>query len=261
MKNRCEQAVSQGFGRGIRLLLPIALLSILGGCAVIDTSVMDSAIPLMGGEVKAMTYFISGIEQNSLVYTAEFPEDDDNDRIANAKADLGLKVGIGIGNNMELDISTLAFSAPLGKAALKIGIMDDGTNAVAIMPGVYSYKGTGPHEFNPGGSDQRFEGEYESAGLELPILYTHREGKAGKISICGKIGYNSLDYKRIDHYYPVTYTGEYETLYGALVINPQLKIWKIVLSPEGGIHGIKTDSGKFTLVPTLNLGIGIELGK
>lgn len=261
MKNRCEQAVSQGFGRGIRLFLPIALLSILGGCAVIDTSVMDSAIPLKGGEVKAMTYFISGIEQNSLVYTAEFPEDDDNDQTANAKADLGLKVGIGIGKNMELDISTLAFSAPLGKVSLKIGIMDDGANAVAIMPGVYSYKGTGPHEFNPGGSDQRFEGEYRSAGLELPILYTHREGKAGKITICGKLGYNSLDYKRIDNHYPVTYTGEYETIYGALVINPQLKIWKIVLSPEGGIHGIKTDNGKFTLVPTLNLGLGIELGK
>lgn len=256
-----DKARDQRQWKAIRLILPLGLLIVLSGCAVIDTSVMDSAIPLKAGEVKAITYLDAGIEQNSLVYTPVIVDEDNNTTSAGSKPDLGLKIGVGLGGNTELDVSTLAFSAPLGKASLKIGLWDNNTSAVAIMPGVYSYRGTGPHEFSPGGSDLMYRGEYKSTGVELPVLYTRREGTSGRLTLCAKLGYNWLNYTRRDIADDVIDSGEHEGLYSGLVVSAQLKLWKIVLITEGGAYAIKVLRGKGTVVPVLNLGVGIDLGK
>ena len=244
----------------IHLIFLNLILLFGAACAVIDTSVLDTAIPLKPGKIKAMTYLVSGIEQNSMIFSPTLPADEDNGRNANAGTDLGIKLGIGIAKNVELDVSSLAFSSPIGKIALKIGLGDDGRNALAIMPGAYSLRGSGPGNSSPGGSNAKFSGKYSSAGFEIPVLFTHRDSKNGRMTLCAKFGYNHLEYERTSLSYNVVDNGTYESFYTGLVANAQIKIWKIVIIPEGGFYTFQVSNGKISVVPVLNFGIGFDLG-
>jgi len=243
------------------LPLIVGLLLYLSGCAVIDTSTLDTAIPLKPGKIKVMTYAVSGVEQNSLIFSPGLPEDDDNDRVAGSKMDLGIKLGVGVGDHVELDASALAFSSPLGKLALKVNILDNGTNAISLQPAIYSYRGTGPEHFNPGGDDRNFRGKYRSNGSELPVLLTHRNTANSNVTLCAKLGYNSLHYERRDLANQLADSGDYDSFYGGLLANAKIKFWKIAIIPEGGVYAVQVHQGKFSLVPVLNLGLGFDMGE
>ncbi len=237
--------------------LTINLLA-LTGCAVIDSTSLESAVPLQPGKVKVITYLGAGLDQNRMVYTPGLAEDEDNQTTGNTQASLGLKLGLGITQGLEIDISALANSSDLGKVSVKMLVIQDSTKAFSIMPGIYRYSGEGPLEFNPGGPEYIFRGKYKSTGAELPFLFTVSNSKNTSATFCAKIGYNHLDYSRKDNAGIIIDDGYYDSIYTGLLATFRLKVWKFVFLPEIGAYAYPVKRGVFTIQPVLNFGLGMD---
>lgn len=235
---------------------------ILGtGCAVIDSSVLDSAVPLEPGKFKAISYLGGGLDQNRMIYSTNLPDGEYNQTSANVRGVSGLKFGLGITRGTELDLSSIVEEKLSGKLALKVLLHRDSTLSISMMPGVYRYAGFAPGEFNPGGSDLPFSGNYDSRGVELPLLITYPNTAKSSITLCAKIAYNRLQYDRHSNHDANTDIGTYNALISGLIASFRVKAWYFLILPEIGVYAYPVKNGKYNLMPILNLGVGIDFWK
>jgi hypothetical protein len=234
------------------LLISLALL-LLCGCAVMDTSVMDTAEPLKPGEVKLETFTSTGLVLESTVF-------DENEEAGEShKAVMwpvtGLKMGLGIADKAEFGAKAWLSHFSLGtKVYLKYLFGQEGKNYYSIIP-AFTYAGV--KEGNQDG-DLFTDYEYKSIGAELPILATHKVSEAVSLTAAARLNYNMLEYHYNDGDGYVVKRGPYTIVHGGLQVNARFKLSVLVLTPEVGVEFVPVVNGDFTVLPDAGLTLGLQ---
>ncbi|MCK9583940.1 MAG: hypothetical protein M0R69_03395 [Candidatus Cloacimonetes bacterium] len=238
------------------LKLACALLALsLSACAVIDISILDTALPVAPQEYQIAVFQALGLDLKSVVYD-EYSSDEPG-----ASADIvsGIKTNISL--NPELDLQARAYSASNswgGKIGLKKLMYQEGRNYLALAP-AFSYV----QEMN---NENDFD--VQVFGAEMQILFSQKWGnQSGTIAIRGN--YNKyLEEIRHDEELPDirpdeegpywVENKEYDVLHAGIRANLCLKYKFLYFIPEIGVEGIPVKNGVFTVLPSFGYALGIE---
>ncbi len=243
-----------------RLLAAAVLVSILAmssGCAIMSTSVMETAETIEQGHLKFGADYNMGLEMTSLI----FLEDDDSEtfvatEMAGGEA-WGFKLGYGITDNTELNAKLWASVGGLGgrlyaKRALSVS---DPHLSMAIAPGITFV--TTESDDDDEGSLEGYIAEVNSFGGEIPFIVTYRFNDV--VAVTGIVRY-SLD--SIEIAFP---EGPLEDLNDSWLLHRfgfingwSLDLGSFYLRPEMGVEMATQINGNFGYVPILGLGAGFE---
>ncbi len=229
------------------------------GCAVMDTSLMDTADTLPTGDIRAVTYGVFGINPNTLVNTPEIDHEQYNSTKVKQRFMTGHKIGLGLAQNVELDCSFQSMFGAMN-LGIKLKLMDNGTTKLAVMPGAFYLSNEGPSFSNEDNGTEIY-GEQYASGLELPIMLTVKQNRAVSLNFGAKLGYLMLDYYRSegsDSPQRSVCQGELNTSYTTLSVGMIIRYRRLLISPEIGVTRIGTSDGSDESVPLVNLGIGLD---
>jgi len=233
------------------------VLTLSSGCAVMSTSVMETAETIEQGHLKVGADYNMGLEMTSLI----FLEDDDSEtfvatEMAGSEA-WGLKLGYGITDNTELNAKLWTSIGGLGgrlyvKRALAVS---DPHLSMAVAPG-FTFVTT-ESEDDDEGSLEAYIAEVNSFGGEIPFIVTYRFNDV--VAVSGIVRY-SLD--SIEIAFP---TGPLEDLNDSWLLHRfgfingwSLDLGAFYLRPEVGVEMATQINGNFGYVPILGLGAGFE---
>lgn len=243
-----------------RLTIAVVLLGVLvlsSGCAVMSTSVMETAEVVEAGHFKFGADYNMGLEMTSLI----FLEDDDSEtfvatEMAGAEA-WGFKLGYGMTDNTELNGKLWASVGGMGarfyaKHALDVA---DPHLSMAVAPGLTFV--TTESDDDDEGSLEEYLAEVKTFGGEIPFIVTYRFND--HIAVTGIARY-SLD--SISIAFP---EGALEDLNDTWMLHRFgfINGWSVdmgpfYLRPEIGIEMATQINGSFGYVPIVGLGAGFE---
>ncbi len=257
--------------RLILLLLLLVILSLLTGCAIIDSSNLESAQNLEPGRVKMITYQGAALSTHRMLSDTITDYDTDDDIVVYDTPDIyystGFKFGVGLTQRDEIDLSALLPNCY--KLAWKHRFTEDSLRVqLALMPAVSISSGDDRYIFLEGlnGQYEKYFREYNSRTIELPLLVTIAR-ESISMTACFKAGYNHIsytDYWREDtweHTPAVLDKGTFDTVMVGLILTPRIKLSSIVLIPEAGLYYYRTNEGNLNFVPVWNLGLGLDFGR
>lgn len=245
---------------------------ILSGCAVIDSSNLDTAQNLAPGRLKILHYQGYSLNTHRLLSDTILDYDGYNELeisgASNGYYNQGIKFGVGLTNRDEINISFL--TPAVAKIAWKHRLSNDSLRVQrALMPSVMV---GGGEDRNIGfldginGSYRTYWRSYSSNTVELPFMVTIKQNHYS-MTACLKVGYNRIkytDYWREDpsEYEPsIIEKGVFDNYMAGLIFTPRVKLFSVVLMPEVGIYGYETIDGSLNFVPVWNFGIGFESGE
>jgi hypothetical protein len=232
----------------------LAVLVLTSGCAVMSTSVMETAETVEPGHLKLGADYNVGIELTSLI----FLEDDESGtfiatEMAGGEA-WGFKIGVGL--NTDLNAKLWASVGGMGgrlyaKHALAAS---DPHLSMAVAPGI-TFVTTDSDD--DGGSLDEYIAEVHSFGGELPFIVTYRFNDV--VAVTGIVRY-SLD--SIGIAFP---EGTFDELNDTWLLHRfgiingwSLDLGAFYLRPEIGVEMATRINGSFGYVPIVGLGAGFE---
>lgn len=245
----------------MKYLLGLFVLIIMTGCAVMDTSVMDTAEPLEQGHVKMETFTSSGLILESTVYNEEEEGFDyeDNPRKALIWPLIGLKFGIGVSDSTEVGVKGWASIGSIGaKAYLKYQLDRQDDVYYALMPAL-TYTGIDNNDSNTDDVDSsNRDYKYKSVGVELPLLVTKKFSEYISLTAALRANYNYFQYQYIDGNGERIKRGPFNVVHGGVLGNARLKLIYLVLTPEVGIEVVPVINGDLTILPNWGLTLGLQ---
>jgi len=238
----------------------LLLLLLLSGCACMDLSSQDSAVPISPQKVSAALIISNGVDVSGTYYT-EGPDDLDPDEL-NGGLMAGFKLAGGLAPKADLIFRTSAnsghwqmyavhgkYDSNLYKLGLKYLVWQKDLHYVSVLPSGFmidaSHRGVGdgmPRDF-----------DYLIRGLEGQLLYTYQPSKyiSGSVIARGNL-YNIS--KTING----TKMGPYNTASYGLRLNLKLNAWIFHLTPEYGWEVFPIVNGDTIVEPSISLGGGIK---
>jgi len=229
----------------LKLACALLLLS-LSACAVIDISILDTALPVAPETYQIAAYQALGLDLRSVVY------DEDSSDESGASADLvnGIKTNISL--NPELDLQARAYFSSNswgGKLGLKKLMYQEGRSYLALAP-AFSYV----QETN---NDNNFD--VQVFGAEMQILFSQKWGnQSGTIALRGNYNKYLEDIRHDDEEHYWIENKEYDVVHGGIRANVCLKYKFLYFIPEIGVETIPVINGVFTVLPSFGYAIGIE---
>lgn len=227
------------------------------GCAVIDSSNLETANNLRKGQFKAIAYVSEQATVHRMIYANQLAPNNDEESDKTSTT-IGIKLGMGLSNKTEVDLSVAGPFTFNAKAAVKNRLSpDDAWIQIAVMPGIQYGKGIDDVSF----WTDEYYADYTSMGLDLPLLLSHKFSKCFSTTACLKTSVYHIKFKKIDNCSDaVMEQGTFDTLISGVSFTPRLKVWKFVLLPEAGIYYYKTRYDKDVFQPAYHLGIGFDTG-
>ncbi len=236
----------------IRFALLIALALLFGACAVIDTSTLDTAIPVPHRHVEVSYYNALGLDLYSLVYS-DYDEMEDNENVALPMPVNGFNFGYGLTEDAEIGARFwTSFLNVGGRAYLKYLLNHENNSYVAIVPGItYIFRAV-----------DKVNDDYvntKSFGPELQLLYTYRHNQFLSFTLAARGNINQIT-EQIDFYNDSDeINGPYLVYHGGVRGNFELRLGKLLFIPELGAELVNVRNGKLTLLPTTGVSLGLEL--
>ncbi len=232
----------------------VVLLMFLSGCAVMNTSMMETAETTKPGHPKFGVEYGYGLDLTTTMLITGVDPDSTN---FNAKRLLslpvyGMKAGLGLTDDMDINGKIwVSFGGAGCKVYLKHQLPTDSEKtSIAIMPGL---------TFVTTESDEEDEGddfieivEINSYGFELPFLATYRVGKA--LAFTGMARYSadfiSIVEADIDEAFMLNRLG--------FVGGMSLELGPFYLRPEVGVEMATPKNGSFGAAPIFAIGAGFD---
>jgi hypothetical protein len=234
----------------IRYLLVLWLLMLLSGCAVMDLSTLDTAVPVAPAKVQVAPYQAIGLDMSSVVYNDEAQDDDEH--FASVDLATGIKANISVREDMDLQLRGYIGTGKSrgAKLGIKKLVLHKGNHYMAIAP-AFNWISDKP-------SDSE-ESDYKAFGIELQLLNTYHIGGVS-ITMVARGNYSRLMLDR-SIYGSISGTDirEYDIVHGGLRANLCLKAKHLYIIPEIGFEFVPVINGKLSMIPTLGWTIGLEL--
>lgn len=228
----------------LRLLALTAALALSAGCAMLDISTLDTAIPLERGQIEVSAWESSGVELDESLWNANVSE-------LGVSATSGVTFSYGIADRGELSARLYTSGDKLGtKLSLKYLIGQDGKNYFALIPGgniVYYYD-----------VEDDLDKRGKLYGTELQILYTHRENRniAWTAALRGNFSRYLEEFSDSDDI--VAENGPYNIFHYGVRGNLELGLSSFKLLPEIGVELFPVTAGEYRLAPIFGLGLSKE---
>ena len=245
------------FRQLIAAVVLAATLALTSGCAVMSTSVMETAETIEQGHVKLGADYNMGLEMTSLI----FLEDDDSETfIATEMAGgetWGLKLGYGVTRNTELNAKFWVSVGGLGgrlyaKRALSV---PDPHLSMAVAPGI-TFVTTESEDDNEG-SLEEYIAEVRSFGGEIPFIVTYRFNDFVAVTGIVRYSLDSIEIAFPDG--PLDGLNDTWLLHRFGFINGwSVDLGTFYIRPEVGIEMATQINGDFGYVPIVGLGAGFE---
>ncbi len=237
--------------RKISLYL-VVLLMFLSGCAVMNTSMMETAETVEPGHPKFGVEYGYGLDLTSTMFITSV----NNETNFNATGLLslpvyGMKAGIGLTDKMDINGKVWISLGGVGsKVYLKYRLPYDSEKAsLAIMPGVTFVTTESDEEEEENTLDIA---EINSYGFEVPFLATYRIGKA--LAVTGMARYSadfiSIVEADIDEAFMLNRFG----VVGGL----SLELGPLYFRPEVGVEMAAQKYGSFGAAPIFAIGAGFD---
>lgn len=213
----------------LRSLFFVIVVVIFSGCATVNTTLLDSAIPMGAGKIKTDFEVAHTLDLSIL-----------NGTITN----YGVKSTIGVSDNE--DIILRGYVAPSSMGAgifLKHNLIknDEKKRWISIVPGINIVRSTEKYTY-----DGVEHGHIGSFGLTLPIVMTH--GKKWENS--SLIARYSIDWLRVNKiYYPIN---RFNTS-----VNFQTRLRSLIVTVEVGAEHVFQGSDFVRTVPSFGIALGL----
>jgi len=234
-----------------------ALLVLSSGCAIMSTSVMETAETVEAGHFKVGADYNMGLEMTSLV----FLEDDESEtfvatEMAGGEA-WGFKLGYGVTDNTEFNGKLWVSVGGMGgrfyvKHALNV---PDPHLSMAVAPGVTFV--TTESDDDDEGSLEEYIAEVNSFGGEIPFIVTYRFNEVVAVSGIARYSLDSIEIA-----FP---EGALQDLNDSWLLHRfgfingwSFDMGPFYLRPEIGIEMATQINGNFGYVPIVGLGAGFE---
>ncbi len=248
------------YQRLTRLLAAAVLVSILAlssGCAIMSTSVMETAEVIDKGHMKFGADYNMGLEMTSLI----FLEGDDSEtfiatEMAGGEA-WGFKLGYGLTDNTELNAKLWASVGGMGGRLYMKRALDvpDPRLSMAVAPGI-TFVTTESDDDDEGSLDEYFA-EVHSFGAEIPFIVTYRFNDVVAVSGIARYSLDSIEIAFVEG--PLEELNDSWLLHRFGFINGwSFDLGTFYLRPEIGMEMATQINGNFGYVPILGLGAGFE---
>jgi len=233
----------------------VVLMMFLSGCAVMNTSMMETAETTRPGYPKFGVEYGYGLD----LTTTMFLKDIEPETAFDAKGLLSLpvysvKAGIGLTDKMDINGKVwISFGGVGSKIYLKHRIpLDSEKASLAIMPGL---------TFVTTESDDEEEGdnfieiaEITSYGFEIPFLATYRVGKALAVTGMARYSGDVIKIKEGDANYKAFMLNRFGVVGGL-----SLELGPLYIRPEIGVEMATPKYGIFGAAPIFAIGAGIDI--
>ncbi len=229
----------------------VVLVMFLSGCAVMNTSMMETAETVKPGHPKFGVEYGYGLDLTSTMLITSVDNETNFDATSLLSLPIyGMKAGIGLTDDMDINGKVwVSFGGVGSKIYLKHRLPYDSENAsLAIMPGL---------NFVTTESDDEEESslniaEINSFGFEVPFLATYRVGEA--LAFTGMARYSadfiSIVEADIDEAFMLNRFG--------FVGGMSLELGPLYFRPEVGIEMASQKYGSFGLAPIFAIGAGFD---
>lgn len=233
-------------------VLILMLLVILSGCAVVDISTLDTAVPLPPKDFKIGIYESVGLDISSAVFN-EYDGDDQQDNLI-GYAVVGTDLALGLPDDMEL--GSRFYIGPFNggvRLYLKKLLMHEKDTRISILPAfTYVYESE---------SDDTDEWDkFNAYGAEVQVIYTYTLNKHLAVSGAVRGNYSRYTEKRHDNQSnSPDVLGPYNVLHGGFRANLELQAGGLYFIPEVGVEFAPIVNGRFGVLPTVGVGLGLKL--
>ncbi len=232
----------------------VVLTMFLSGCAVMNTSMMETAETTRPGYPKFGVEYGYGLDLTTTMLITSVEPDS---TIFNATGLLslpvyGVKAGIGLTDKMDINGKLWISLGGVGsKVYMKYRLPYDSEKAsFAIMPGLTFVTTESDDEEEEGAIEIA---DINSYGFEIPFLATYRVGKA--LAVTGMARYSAdfifINEADIEEAFMLNRLG----VVGGL----SLELGPIYLRPEIGVEMATPKNGTFGAAPIFAIGAGIDL--
>ena len=230
------------------VMAALCLLLNVSGCAMMDISTLDTAIPVAPADLQVAPYQAIGLDLSSAVYNEN--DADDKDKYAGVDMASGIKANISL--KPDLDLQVRAYTGLESSQGFKIGvkklIRQETNNYVAFAPAIVYVRQTSEHD----------KDKSRAYGVEMQLLYTQKWGKtSATVTMRGNYErmvyseYSNGEYAGIDN-------KEYDLMHGGLRVNLCWKGKHLYFIPELGIELVPVINGKLSMIPAMGYAIGVE---
>lgn len=232
----------------------ILLVLVISGCAVIDISTLDTAVPLAPKQFKMGVYESVGLDISSAVFN-EYDSDDAEDQLT-GYAVAGIDLALGLPEDME--VGTRFYIGPFNggvRAYLKKQLSHEGNSRVSIIPALtYVYDAGGDE------SPDDLWNRYNAYGAEFQVIFTHTVSKHFALSSAVRGNFNRYTEKRRDDQTNhIETVGPYNVMHGGFRTNIELQAGGLYFIPEVGVEFSPIVNGRFGILPTLGIGLGLKI--
>ncbi len=231
----------------------VGLIIILSGCAVMDTSVLETAETLEKGHFEFSVDTGTGIDLADAVAVSS--DDDhflDAEELIPAPV-MGLNLGLGLADDLQANFKTWASVAGGGgRFSLKNRLTkpSDSTFVWAVMPGLNYLRSD--IDMNDGYLD--YECDIEVIGFEIPLLYSRRLYSHLDYFGAFRYGYDNIQINSIDG---EDIEGEYELHRFGLYQGLGVRFGWLIFRSEIGFDTVMNEDSEWGFVPTVNMRVGL----
>ncbi len=230
----------------------VVLLMFLSGCAVMNTSMMETAETVKPGHPKFGVEYGYGLDLTSTMLITSVDNETNFDATGLLSLPIyGMKAGVGLTDKMDINGKVwISFGGVGSKIYLKHRLPYDSEKAsLAIMPGLNFVTTESDDEEGENSLDIA---EINSYGFEVPFLVTYRVGDA--LAVTGMARYSadfiSIAEADIDEAFMLNRFG----LVGGL----SLELGPLYIRPEVGVEMASQKYGNFGMAPIFALGTGFD---
>lgn len=253
----------------LAMYLMLLLTLYLGGCAVLDVSSMETAVPLSPGKFELSNYVSRGLDLSSAVVlndinNSQVPSHDANNSAVGSSL-AGYKLNIGVTKKLELggryywdgiggsDFSTKSSGYRLGAKYL---LWHKKSLYFAVMPSINVMKGemhsNDDWSFYKVTADKE-DAYYNSFGYEAQFIGTFAPCPYISFTAVQKFSHNNYNEKYNGHSYPSQGINQWGT-----VVNMKVGYKPIFLIFEAGMENVSVVNGADTYLETVAVGVGIR---
>ncbi len=244
--------------RHLGIILGALTLVALSGCAVMNTSMMETAETVEAGHLKLGVEYNTGLDLTSTIFLVEDTSGTFTATELMVGEAYGVRLGVGLTDRTELNAKLWVSVGGVGaKLYAKHALTErDAATSWAVAPGLTFV--TSESDDDDEGSLEDFIAEVTTFGVEIPVIVTHRFNDV--FSVTGVVRY-SLDSVSIafPSGSPLEDIGETAVLHRFGIIGaPSLDLGVFYLRPEIGVELAGRIHGDLGYVPIIGLGAGFE---
>ncbi len=232
----------------------VVLMMFLSGCAVMNTSMMETAETVEPGHPKFGVEYGYGLDLTSTMFITSVDNETNFDATGLLSLPVyGMKGGIGLTDKMDINGKVWISLGGVGsKVYLKYRLPYDSEKAsFAIMPGL---------TFVTTESDDEEEGEntidiaeINSYGFEIPFLATYRVGEALAFTGMARYSADVIKIEEGDENYKAFMLNRFGVVGGL-----SLELGPLYFRPEVGVEMAAQKYGSFGAAPIFAIGAGFD---